>query len=152
MDQSAPTVPASLTVSELAERIARRDPEVCRHQALLVVSDDGKLQAVITRGDILRALDHEPGGTGTVLEAGSSKPIVTYADETLSDAVHKMLRHNIGRLPVVEHGDPRRIVGYLGRPNVMAAHRRRIEEEHVREPGWIGNRAAQGAPETGASE
>src|SRR5271168_29244 len=31
MDQSAPTVPSSMRVDELAERIARREPEVCSH-------------------------------------------------------------------------------------------------------------------------
>jgi CIC family chloride channel protein len=143
MDANPPTIPARMTVSELAERVAKRDPQVSRHQALLVVGDDGKLGAVITRGDILRALDSDSSGARSVLEAGSADVIVTYADETLSEAVHKMLRHRIGRLPVVERDDPRRIVGYLGRPNILAAHLRRMEEEHVREPGWLANRDAQ---------
>ncbi|HLB87461.1 MAG TPA: hypothetical protein VJK29_07400 [Terriglobales bacterium] len=34
--------------------------------------------------------------------------------------------------------NPDRVVGYLGRPGVMAARLRRLEEEHVREPGWVG--------------
>jgi len=51
-----------------------------------------------------------------------------------------MLRHDIGRLPVVDRVNPKQIVGYLGRPNIMAARLRRMEEEHVREPGWIGSR------------
>ena len=46
--------------------------------------------------------------------------------------------HNIGRLPVVDRNDPARILGYLGRPGIMSARLRRLEEEHVREPGWIG--------------
>jgi hypothetical protein len=48
-----------------------------------------------------------------------------------------MLRNNIGRLPVVDRKDPARVVGYLGRPGIMAARLRRLDEEHVREPGWI---------------
>jgi len=27
--------------------------------------------------------------------------------------------------------------GYLGRPGIMAARLRRLDEEHVREPGWV---------------
>ena len=146
MDTAAPTIPARMTVGELAECIARHEPEVSRHQALLVVDDDKRLQAVITRGDILRALDRDPSGTETVLDAGSSKVIVAYVDETLSEAVHKLLRHNIGRLPVVERHAPKRIVGYLGRPNIMSAYLRRLEEEHVREPGWLAAREKQAAP------
>jgi CBS domain-containing protein len=63
--------------------------------------------------------------------------VVTYPDETLSDATEKMLRYDIGRLPVVNRLKPTKIVGYLGRPNIMAARLRRMEEEHVRELGWM---------------
>jgi CBS domain-containing protein len=141
MDRSGPIIAANTSVGELAERIARRDPEVSRHQALLVVDDKGQLEAIITRGDIFRALEREPSGSASVRESGSSRLIVTYPDETLSEASYKMLRHDIGRLPVVERTNPKQIVGYLGRPNIMAARLRRMEEEHVREPGWIGGRA-----------
>ena len=48
-----------------------------------------------------------------------------------------MLRSNIGRLPVVDRNHSPRIVGYLGRPGIMAARLRRLEEEHVLERGWI---------------
>ncbi len=96
-----------------------------------------ELVGVITRGDILRALDKDPVGTMTVREAGSSRVVVTHPDELLSEASAKMLRHNIGRLPVVDRHDPHRILGYLGRPGIMSARLRRLEEEHVREPGWI---------------
>ena len=143
MDVAAPTISAQTTVSELAERIARRDVEVSRHQALLVVDDDGKLETVITRGDILRALESDPSGASSVLAAGSPDVIVTYPDETLSEAVHKMLRYSVGRLPVVERGNRRKILGCLGRSNVMAAHLRRMDEEHVREPGWFPGRETQ---------
>jgi len=137
MDREAPTLPATLRVAELAERIARHDPSVSRHQGMLVVDQQGKLEGVITRGDVLRALDKDTEGTMSLLEASSNRVVVTYEDELLAEAAAKMLRHNIGRLPVVDRGDPRRIVGYLGRPGIMAARLRRWEEESVREPGWI---------------
>jgi chloride channel protein, CIC family len=64
--------------------------------------------------------------------------VVTYPDEVLHEASAKMLRHKIGRLPVVDREDPRRVLGYLGRNGIMEARVRRLEEEHVREPGWMG--------------
>ncbi|HET7442323.1 MAG TPA: chloride channel protein [Terriglobales bacterium] len=137
MDQEAPVLSADMTVGEVADRIARHDPEVSRHQGMLLVNKDGTLVGVVTRGDILRALDQDPLGATRVLDAGSTRVIVTYPDELLSEASAKMLRNNIGRLPVVDRDDPKRIVGYLGRHSVMAARLRRLEEEHVREPGWI---------------
>jgi CBS domain-containing protein len=137
MDQEAPVLPGDMRVGEVADRIARHDPEVSRHQGMLVVDGEGKLVGVITRGDILRALDEDRTGSMRVLDASSTHVVVTYPDELLSEASAKMLRNNIGRLPVVDRADPKRIVGYLGRHSVMAARLRRLEEEHVREPGWI---------------
>jgi CIC family chloride channel protein len=137
MDQDVPKLPADMRVSELSDLIARRDPEVSRHQGLLILDSKGKLAGVITRGDVMRALDADPSGALTVLDAGSRDVVVTYPDEMLHDASAKMLRNNIGRLPVVDRKDPRKVVGYLGRPGIMAARLRRLDEEHVRELGWI---------------
>ena len=137
MDHDVPTLPAAMKVSELSDLIARHDPAVWRHQGMFVVDGDGKLSGVITRGDVMRALNVDPSGAVTVLDAGSHEVVVTYPDEMLHDASAKMLRNNIGRLPVVDRKDRRRVVGYLGRPGIMAARLRRLDEEHVREPGWI---------------
>jgi H+/Cl- antiporter ClcA len=137
MDPDVPKLPAEMNVSELSDLIARRDPEVCRHQGMFILDAEGQLAGVITRGDVMRALDADPSGAASVLDAGTRDIVVTYPDEMLHDASAKMLRNNIGRLPVVDRGDSRRVVGYLGRPGIMAARLRRLDEEQVREPGWI---------------
>ena len=143
MDANVPTLHADMRVSELSDRIARRDPQVSRHQGMLILDAGGKLAGLITRGDVMRALDRDSTGTMTVLEAGSRKLVVTYPDELLHDASAKMLWNDIGRLPVVDRNDPQRVVGYLGRSGIMAARLRRLEEEHVREPGWIGRQSKE---------
>jgi chloride channel protein, CIC family len=135
MDQMVPTISADLRLSDLADRITRGDAEVSRHQALLIIDSEGKLAGIITRGDILRGLEQDPAMS--VLEAGSKNVVVTFPDEALHAASDKMLRYNIGRLPVVDRADERRLVGYLGRPGIMAARLRKFEEENVREPGWL---------------
>jgi CIC family chloride channel protein len=140
MDRDVPTIAATMPLGELAVRIAKHDPEVSHHQGLFLVDEEGKLKGLITRGDILRALDEHPSGELSVLEAGSRDLIVAFPDELISEASEKMLRNDIGRLPVVERENPRKLVGYLGRQGVMAARLRRLHEEHVREPGWIGSR------------
>lgn len=137
MDREVPTIPSDMRLGELARRIARHDPEVSRHQGMVLIDADGNLAGIITRSDVLRALETDPAGAMTVLDAGTREVVVAYPDELLHDASAKMLRHNIGRLPVVDRDDPRRVVGYLGRPGIMAARLRRLEEEHVREPGWV---------------
>ena len=138
MDSEPQTIPSGTSIAELAERIAKHDPAVTRHQGLIVVDADGSLEGIITRSDILRSLEQDPAGSMTVLEAGRRDVVVTYPDEILHEASAKMLRHKIGRLPVVDRGNPRKIVGYIGRQGIMEARVRRLEEEHVREPGWMG--------------
>jgi CIC family chloride channel protein len=138
METELPLVAASAKVSAVAEGIARHDPELTGHQALLIVDDSGKLAGIITRGDILRALDKDPAGPMTVQEAGHTHLVVTYPDELVSEAAAKMLRFDIGRLPVVDRSDERKPVGYLGRAGILSARLRRLHDEHVREPGWLG--------------
>jgi len=137
MEQELPAVSAGTTVGALAERIAQHDPAIARRQALLILDDTGKLSGIITRGDLLRALDKDSSGAMTVQEAGSTRLVITHADELVSEAASKMLRHDIGRLPVVDRADHRKVIGYLGRSGVMAARLRRFQDEHVREPGWF---------------
>lgn len=133
MDKRVPTVPATMTVAEVAKRIAQGDPELTRRQATLIVDTEGGLVGIITQNDLLQALEHDPTGEQTVLGAGKDKLIVTYADETLRVAVSKMLQNDIGRLPVVERQNPSKLVGYLGRAGVLSARSRTAHEEGVRE-------------------
>jgi CBS domain-containing protein len=135
MDKNPPIVPADMSVTRFSDLIARGDPQLCWRQGALIVDDGGGLSGIITRGDVVRALQQKTVLTMTVLDAGKKEPIVTYPDEVLHDAISKMLAHDIGRLPVVERQNPRRIVGYLGRASIMAARARHIEEEDVRERG-----------------
>jgi H+/Cl- antiporter ClcA/CBS domain-containing protein len=137
MSRDFDTVPSEMTIGELADRIGRRDPTVTRHQGVFVLDDDGHLVGILTRADLMRALERDPSGKTNVLNAGSRNPVVTYPDEVLYDAAARMLRANVGRMPVVSREDPRKVVGYLGRSGIMSARQRRLEEEHVREPGWM---------------
>lgn len=136
MDRKPPTVPAQMKVSELSDLIANGHPELSHRQGTLIVDEEGKLAGIITRGDLIRAIEKAPDGL-TVLDAGSRHLIVTFADEILHDAVTRMVHHDIGRLPVVRRDNPQQIVGYLGRASVMTARLRRHEEEHHRESGWL---------------
>lgn len=137
MEKEAPVVASSTKVGVLAERIARHDPAVARHQALLILDDAQKLVGIITRGDILRALDKDSAGEMSVLEAGSTHLVVAYPDELVSEAAAKLLRFDVGRLPVVDRADERKVVGYMGRAAILATRLLRFHNEHVREPGWF---------------
>jgi CIC family chloride channel protein len=62
--------------------------------------------------------------------------IVTYPDESLQDAITKMLKNEIGRLPVVSRENPRQLLGYLGRTGLLEARSRKMQEEEHRERRW----------------
>jgi H+/Cl- antiporter ClcA/CBS domain-containing protein len=136
MDRNPPTVPAQMKVSELSDLIANGNPELSHRQGTLIVDEDGQIAGIITRGDLVRALEKCPAGC-TVVEAGTRNLYVAFPDEILHEAVTRMVRHDIGRLPVVRRDNPQKIVGYLGRASIMTARLRRHEEEHHREAGWL---------------
>jgi H+/Cl- antiporter ClcA/predicted transcriptional regulator len=135
MDRTPPVVPEDISVAELSRRIAAGDPAVAKRQGTLIVNAAGRLAGIITRGDLMIALQNGQAERTSVLDAGTADPVCTEADATLHDAIALMLKNDIGRLPVVEHADPGRIVGYLGRAEILAARLRRQEEEEKREKG-----------------
>ena len=140
MDNNPPTVPATMKLRELSELIAQGDAPLCKRQGTFLVDANGNLAGIITRGDVVRAMQRN--GDVTVLEAGQQSLIVTYRDELLDDAITKMLRNDVGRLPVVERANPAKLVGYLGRANVLKARVKQIDEENVRERGRMPAAAA----------
>ncbi len=133
MDKNVPTIPAALTVGELSSRIAQNDSALARRQGTPIVDAEGKLVGIITRSDLIQALAQDPRGEQSVLDAGSRDLVVTYPDETLHEAIKKMLQQDIGRLPVVAREDPHKLLGYIGRAGVLAARSRAVQDEAVRE-------------------
>jgi len=130
-------ISAEMTVRDLAARNARGEPGFNLSVGLPIAGENGRLVGVVTQGDLLRALEDDPEGRATVLEAGSDPPIVAYPDEFVHDALHRMVSHNIGRLPVVSREDPQRMTGYFDRSDILSAWTRQIEDEGVQEHGWF---------------
>jgi CIC family chloride channel protein len=130
-------IPPEMTVGELAERMGRGEPAFNLTQGLPIIGQDGKLAGVVTQGDLLRALEADPEGKASVLEAGSRNLIVAHPEESASDALFRMLQNDIGRLPVVSRENPKAMVGYLNRSSILGAWTRQMEEEGVREHGWV---------------
>ena len=55
----------------------------------------------------------------------------------VNDALHRMLQNDIGRLPVVSREEPQKMVGYFNRSSMLGAWTQQMEEEGVREHGWL---------------
>lgn len=96
---------------------------------------------MVTRSDLVRALERSGSRPATVVDAMTAPVIVAYPDELLADAVDRMVSRGLGRLLVVDPQHPKRLLGYLGRTSIATAWRGALEEEQVREAGWVSSRA-----------
>jgi len=91
------------------------------HHHGLPVVDPGGLVGVLTVQDLERAQLSSAGIT-TVGEACTRDLLVTYPDETIGVALRRMSGRDVGRLPVVDRDDPRRLLGVLRRVDLVRAY------------------------------
>jgi CBS domain-containing protein len=82
---------------------------------------------MLTRSDLLAALERDDEVEPTALDAGSSPPIVTYPDALLEEALDTMVGQETGRLPVAHRNEPTRLIGLLGRSGIAAAYETVLE-------------------------
>ncbi|HET7434307.1 MAG TPA: chloride channel protein [Thermoanaerobaculia bacterium] len=92
------------------------------HQGFPVIDADGNLLGVVTRRDFLDAPPEVKVAGDLVRRA----PAIVHLDNSLREAADLMVRENVGRLPVVERGNPRKVVGFLTRSDLLRAHEARL--------------------------
>lgn len=114
MTPSPTTVDASENVLESARLMAAEDV------GSLPVVDDGQLVGMVTDRDLVLqvlAKDLDPHKT-TVGSVCSENPVVVAPEDSLAEALQRMARERVRRLPVVED---RRLVGILAQADVSRA-------------------------------
>ena len=102
-----------------------RTPE-SSHQGFPVVDEQGIVAGVVTRRQT--AGREHPRRPTAQRPARRARRSSCYADSTLRDAADHMVNHDIGRLPVVERGQPGVLVGIITRSDLLSAHRQRLRE------------------------
>jgi CIC family chloride channel protein len=135
MDPHPKVVAATTTVTALAARLAAGDTDLSRRQGTIIVDARQNLVGLVTRNDLMKALQGAAPHEMPVSELVRRDVITVQPESTLHDAVALLLKHDIGRMPVVSAADPRRVVGYLGRADILAARMRLQDEEETREHG-----------------
>ena len=125
------TFQANQTVGDVRALFARGDASLT-HQGFPVVDQNGDLVGVITRRDVS---DETVEPERTVLSLVKQSPKVVYSDSSLRDAADHMVVHHVGRLPVVDRSDPRKVIGIITRSDLLTAHAPRIEEARIRVTG-----------------
>lgn len=115
---SAPvkTVRDSASVAEAQQQLL-----LYGHNGMPVLNDRGALAGVLSRRDLERALRH---GLGRSRVSGfMSRGVVTASRGTvLGELEELVLRHNIGRIPILDDGA---LVGIVTRTDLIAARHRR---------------------------
>lgn len=99
------------------------------HQAFPVLDADGRLAGIVSRRDIALAPARAPDAR-RIGDLARCPAIVTYDDATLRDAADEMVRHDIGRLPVVSRTAPSHLLGIVTRSDLLRAHGSRLDALH----------------------
>jgi H+/Cl- antiporter ClcA/CBS domain-containing protein len=107
------------------EPIATLRSRAAMHQGFPVVDAKEQLLGVITRRDVLDPSKPDATRAGDLVRRA---PAVIYLDNSLREAADHMVRENVGRLPVVARDNPRRLVGFITRSDLLRAHERRLAE------------------------
>jgi tRNA nucleotidyltransferase (CCA-adding enzyme) len=111
---SAPvvTLPAASTLAQARQELARH-----AHNGMPVVDRAGRLVGVISRRDLDHALRH--GIADAQVESFMTRPPITATpDATLRELERLVLRHEVGRLPIVDAGS---LVGIVTRSDLIRA-------------------------------
>ncbi len=125
------TLGADETCDEVRDRLNGK-PSLT-HQGFPVVAQDGTLLGVVTRRDLFG----DRAGETLVGEAVTRAPVVAYPHWSLREAADEMVRHGVGRLPVIDRGR-RTVIGILTRSDLLRAHADRLDELHEREEPPVG--------------
>lgn len=97
------------------------------HQGFPVLDEDGLIVSVVTRRMLLD-LGIEPDKK--LGDLPLRPPVLVYDDSTLRDAADHMVRHEIGRLPVIERRTSK-LVGILTRSDILGAHSVRLRNTEM---------------------
>lgn len=130
MSPNPPFVPESMPARLLLESFTD-----AHTHGLPVLNSRGELVGVVTLSDYQRALQRPDFAQLRVGDIMTREVKVAYPDESLWQVLRRMGMYNIGRLPVVSRQNPKRLVGWLQRRDIIQAYNlalARQEEENQR--------------------
>lgn len=91
--------------------------------SLYVKDDNNELIGVLSRKDLLRAAISNPNTEKTPVAMIMSRMpniITITSDRTILEAGGLLLQHSIDTLPVVEHDQPKKVIGKITKTKIMA--------------------------------
>jgi CIC family chloride channel protein len=126
--RAAMTSPPDTLRSDVTIAQARQHIAAGTHHAYPLVTPDGTCAGIVTRGDLLA--DDLPD-TDPVIRAASRDVVTVTPDDSMLDALERLVDEDVDQLPVVEQGT---VVGICTRTDVLRARSRHLAQERHRSP------------------
>ncbi len=101
-----------------------------KHHGFPLVDERGDLHGIVTVGDVRRAL-REGKQDKPVSEVATHDVVVAFPEESLNDALRKLALRDVGRLPVVDREDRKKLLGLVTRKNILSAYNRALLHRHT---------------------
>ncbi|RLB07505.1 MAG: chloride channel protein, partial [Deltaproteobacteria bacterium] len=96
------------------------------HHGFPVVDEKGELWGIVSIQDLEKEMQKGNLENKKVADIATRSVIVTYPDEPVWVALRKMGTRDVGRLPVVDRKNPKRIVGIIARNDIIHSYQRAI--------------------------
>jgi CIC family chloride channel protein len=116
MTNNVITTTLNSTLSEVAEIMAKNGIK-----GMPVLDDDGRLVGIVTVTDILQ-IHPDQRATKTASSVMMKELVTSTPNESLYTAFDKMTGNQIGRLPVVEQKDSRKLIGIITREDIWRVY------------------------------
>jgi CIC family chloride channel protein len=122
MTRDFPTVPATMQIDKLVKLFQKTG-----HHGFPVLDNDGLLIGVVTQNDLERQLETTSGNRKlTVNDIAARNPFVAYPDQTLDRLIDRVDEAE-ARIPIVSREDSQRLLGVLGRHEIISVYRRKTK-------------------------
>jgi len=113
MTKKVMTVPPTITVSQLLEVMTRH-----HHMGYPVMNEQKELLGIVTFEDAAK-VPKEKKDEVLINDIVRRKLVVAYSDESVLEAIERMIAHKIGRILVVDRKNPKTLSGILTRTDIM---------------------------------
>ncbi len=118
MTTDVDTVSADMELREL-----ERAFHETHHHGFPVLDENGELFGVVTLQDLTRAKERGDWESLRVRDIATRSVLTVYPDEPMWVALKRLGTRDVGRLPVVDRQNPRRLLGLIRRSDIVRAYR-----------------------------
>ncbi len=116
-----PTVLETMPVRELVTKLRQTG-----HHGFPVVNEKDEFVGVVTIADVEAAMTKGSLSDLTVKDIASKSVVVAYPDEYIHDVFIKLGSRDVGRIPVVDRRNRKRLLGVLRRHDVLTAYSKTV--------------------------